>query len=83
MRESILVSPSIAWLWAAHCCDDPVRHFGTFTDELEALAQWLCECGVRVVAMESTRVYRTPVYAVRDRVGFEKRIGHTLSFLVS
>ena len=55
----------------AHCCDDPVRHFGAFTDELEALAQWLCECGVRVVAMESTGVYWIPLYEVLDRVGFE------------
>jgi transposase len=55
----------------AHCCDDPVRHFGAFTDELEALAQWLCECGVRVVAMESTEVYWIPLYEVLDRVGFE------------
>jgi len=55
----------------AHCCDDPVRHFGAFTDELEELAQWLCECGVRVVAMESTGVYWIPLYEVLDRVGFE------------
>jgi transposase len=55
----------------AHCSDDPVRHFGAFTDELEALAQWLCECGVRVVAMESTGVYWIPLYEVLDRVGFE------------
>ena len=41
----------------AHCCEDPVRHFGAFTDELEALGQWLMACGVRVVAMESTGVY--------------------------
>ena len=34
--------------------DEPVRSFGSFTDELEAMAQWLCECGVDIVAMEST-----------------------------
>ena len=45
----------------AHCCADPVRHFGAFTDELEALGQWLMGCGVRVVAMGSTGVYWIPV----------------------
>lgn len=55
----------------AHCCEDPVRHFGAFTDELEALGQWLMACGVRVVAMESTGVYWIPVYELLDRLGFE------------
>lgn len=55
----------------AHCCEDPVRHFDAFTDELEALAQWLGECGVRVVAMESTGVYWIPLYEILERSGFE------------
>ena len=55
----------------AHCCADLVRHFGAFTDELEALGQWLMGCGVRVVAMESTGVYWIPVYELLDRLGFE------------
>ena len=29
----------------------PVRCFGTFTSDLEALAQWLRQCGVETVAM--------------------------------
>src|SRR5574340_639736 len=33
------------------------RRFGTFTQELLALADWLRECGVTHVAMESTGVY--------------------------
>ena len=51
--------------------EDPVRSFGTFTDELHALAAWLSTCGVRVVAMESTGVYWIPLYEVLDRAGFE------------
>lgn len=51
--------------------DRPVRSFGSFTDELEALAAWLTECGVTVVAMESTGVYWIPLYEVLDRAGFE------------
>ena len=51
--------------------EDPVRHFGTFTRDLEAIADWLCACGVRQVAMESTGVYWIPVFEVLDRAGFE------------
>ena len=41
--------------------EDPVRHFGTFTGNLEAMACWLASCGVRQVAMESTRSREAPV----------------------
>ena len=34
-----------------------VRRFGAFTEDLHKLAQWLRQCGVRTVAMESTGVY--------------------------
>ena len=36
--------------------DDPqadVRHFGSFSDELRRMADWLERCGVTTVAMES------------------------------
>ena len=33
----------------------PVRRFSTFTRDLHELAQWLKRCGIRAVAMESTR----------------------------
>jgi len=51
--------------------DEPVRSFGSFTDELEAMGTWLHECAVKVVAMESTGVYWIPVYEVLERMGFE------------
>jgi hypothetical protein len=38
-------------------CEQAVRNFGTFTSDLESLADWLTECEVRIVAMESTGVY--------------------------
>jgi transposase len=41
---------------------DPVRVFGTFTDDLDRLVNWLLECGITTVAMESTGVYWIPVY---------------------
>ncbi len=39
-----------------------VRRFGTMTDDLLALADWLAEQGVTHVAMESTGVYWKPVW---------------------
>ena len=51
--------------------EDPVRQFGTFTGNLEAMACWLASCGVRQVAMESTGVYWIPLFEVLDRAGFE------------
>jgi len=35
----------------------PIRSFPTFTRDLNALADWLQQYGVRSVAMESTSVY--------------------------
>lgn len=51
--------------------DQPVRQFGTFTSDLEKLADWLERCGVRTVAMESTGVYWVPIYELLEERGFE------------
>jgi transposase len=50
---------------------EPVRSFGTFTGDLQRLADWLERCGVRTVAMESTGVYWIPVFEVLDQRGFD------------
>jgi len=39
-----------------------VRKFGTFTADLMALVNWLVQCGIDTVAMESTGVYWIPLY---------------------
>jgi hypothetical protein len=39
----------------------PVRQFNCFTIDLYALANWLKECQVESVAMESTGVYWIPL----------------------
>ena len=49
--------------------DEPVREFGTMTDDLNAMADWLLACGVDTVALESTGVYWIPVYEVLERRG--------------
>ena len=43
-----------------------VREFGTFTADLEALADWLKKCGVTTVAMESTGVYWIPLFELLE-----------------
>jgi len=40
----------------------PVRSFPTLTRDLHALADWLEQCGIHSVAMESTSVYWIPIY---------------------
>ncbi len=51
--------------------EEPVRHFGCLTPDLEAMAKWLKECRIRTVVMESTGVYWIPVYRVLQDAGFE------------
>ena len=51
--------------------EEPVRSFGAFTRDLEAMAAWLRSCGVTKVAMESTSVYWIAVYETLERAGFE------------
>ena len=51
--------------------EQPVREFEAFTAELYRLADWLAECGVETVAMESTGVYWIPLFGVQEERGFE------------
>jgi transposase len=48
-----------------------VRVFGTTTDQLHELADWLSEQSVESVAMESTSVYWIPVYELLESRGIE------------
>jgi transposase len=50
---------------------EPVRRFGCFTMDLEEMAQWLIEKGVRSVALQSTGVYWMPVLEVLEQYGLE------------
>jgi transposase len=61
-------------IWAAVAPaghEEPVRKFGTFTPDLNALADWLLACGVNTVAMESTGVYWIPVYEILEARGLQ------------
>jgi len=45
----------------------PVRSFETFTADLEALADWLQQCRIRTVAMESTGVFWIPLFQILEK----------------
>jgi len=45
----------------------PVRAFGCFTADLHEMAQWLQQCGVQTVVLQSTGVYWIPVYDVLEQ----------------
>jgi len=49
----------------------PVRHFGCTTVELKALAEWLKQCGIQTVAMQSTGVYWIAVYDILETAGLD------------
>jgi len=49
----------------------PVRHFGTLTEDLQALADWLGACEITTVAMEATGVYWIPLFQILEGRGFE------------
>jgi transposase len=51
--------------------EECVREFKSFTSDLIALADWLEECEIETVAMESTGVYWIPLYELLESRGFE------------
>ena len=50
----------------AERAEQPVRCFGAFTEDLQRLAQWLLQCGIKTVALESTGVYWIPLYQILE-----------------
>src|SRR5947208_5982855 len=50
---------------------NPIRRFDCFTADLHHLADWLEQCGVTTVAMQSTGVYWIPLYEILDARGLE------------
>jgi len=50
---------------------ESVRSFPTFTRDLHGLADWLQQCRIKSVAMESTSVYWIPLYQILETRGFE------------
>jgi transposase len=50
---------------------ESVRTFATFTQDLHALADWLQQCRIDTVAMESTGVYWIPLFQILEARGIE------------
>src|SRR5262245_47010751 len=48
-----------------------VREFGAYTRDLDKLVEWLLQCGVKTVAMESTGVYWIPLMQKLEAAGLE------------
>jgi transposase len=48
-----------------------VRSFGACTADLHRLADWMKQCGVKTVAMESTGIYWVPLFELLESRGFE------------
>ena len=48
-----------------------VRRFGTFTADLNEMAEWLKQCGIETVAMESTGVYWIAPFQILEAKGIE------------
>lgn len=51
-----------------------VRSFACFTADLYAMADWLKQCQIETVAMESTGVYWLPVFQILESRGFEVKL---------
>jgi transposase len=49
----------------------PVRAFATFTPDLHALVEWLLQCGIDTVAMESTGIYWVPIFELPELRGIK------------
>jgi transposase len=55
-------------------CEQPIRRFSTFTEDLYKLADWLVECRVTTVAIEATGVYWIPLIEVLEERGLNPQL---------
>lgn len=60
------ITACVLWAEAKGRVRREKRRFGTFTQDLLRLADWLKQSGVTPVAMESTGVYWKPVYNILE-----------------
>jgi transposase len=51
-----------------------IRRFACFTADLHEMANWLKQCGIETVAMESTGVYWIPVFQILETSGLEVKL---------
>lgn len=51
--------------------DTPIKAFGSFTEDLHAIVNFLKECHVDTVAMEATGIYWVSLFLVLEDAGFD------------
>lgn len=51
--------------------EQSIRSFGSFTDDLHAIAAWLLQCKVDTVAMEATGIYWVSLYLILEEAGLD------------
>lgn len=56
---------------APHLTKDRIRSFPTFTCNLHEISNWLIDCNVQTIAMESTGIYWIPLLDILEDSGFE------------
>src|SRR5499426_2085660 len=54
--------------------EQPVQRFGAFTADLYALAEWLRQCQIDTVVLESTGVYWIALFEVLEERGFDVKL---------
>lgn len=52
-------------------CSEPVKRFGSFTEDIHEVAKFLKQCQIDTVAMESTGIYWIQLYLILEEYGFE------------
>jgi transposase len=58
----------------SNCDSNPVREFSTFTADLHKMMNWLKQCKIKTVIMESTGVYWIPTFELLESSGFDVKL---------
>ncbi len=56
------------------CDENNVREFSSFTTDLYALADWLMQCKIETIAMESTGVFWNQLFELLESKGFDVKL---------
>ena len=58
----------------SNCDPNPVREFSTFTADLHRMINWLKQCKIKHIIMESTGVYWIPTFELLEGNGFDVKL---------
>ena len=75
MAAGIDVGSTAHFVAVPEGCDEiNVREFSSFTTDLYALADWLKQCKIETIAMESTGIFWIPLFELLESKGFEVQL---------